>query len=200
MTAESEPELTDFDDVANWLVAEGVHGVSPAELHGLLCGGLASGARPDPAAWLRMAADAMEIDEFTQESAKVGLLQLYQESLALLQADDLSFEPLLPDDDQLVAQRAGALGEWCQGFLSGFGQFGKQTDSSLSKEAREALGDLGQIAQIADDADESDENEADLVEVQEYVRMAALLLFTECNPAPEAKADDVTQNSSRTLH
>lgn len=189
----------DFDDIANLLVTEGVFAVTPSELHGLLCGCLAAGARPEPAAWLQAAADLLDIGAFAQEASKVGLLELYRLSLEQLEATDLDFEPLLPDDEQLLAQRAGALGRWCQGFLSGFGHYGKQTDSSLSQEAREALNDLGQIAQIAADADDSDENEADLMEVQEYVRMAALMLFAECNQAPE-DSNDAAEAAPRTLH
>jgi len=189
----------DFDDVANLLVEEGVHATSPSELHGLLCGVLCAGARPDAAAWLQLAADRLDIGSFSREAAKVGMLELYSRTLAQLQATDLGFEPLLPDDDQLLAQRAGALGNWCQGFLGGFGQYGKQTDASLSDEAREVLGDLGQIVQIADDDADSDENETDLMQIQEYVRMAALLLFAECNQAPDERRTDDAEDPG-TLH
>lgn len=189
----------DFDDVANLLVAEGVHATSPSELHGVLCGCLCAGARPNASAWLQLAADRLDIGSFTQETSKVGMLELYNQALTQLQATDLGFEPLLPDDEQLLALRAGALGGWCQGFLSGFGQYGKQTDASLSDEAREVLGDLGQIAQIADDDDDSDDNESDLMQIQEYVRMAALLLFAECNQAPDDNSEADAKDPG-TLH
>ncbi|NVK44325.1 MAG: UPF0149 family protein [Oceanospirillaceae bacterium] len=191
--------LPDFDDIANLLVAEGVHATSPSELHGMLCGCLCAGARPDPAAWLQLASERLDIDAFSQESSKVGMLELYNQALAQLEATDLGFEPLLPDDDHLLAQRAGALGVWCQGFLGGFGQLGKQTDASLSTEAREVLSDLGQIAQIAAEDEDSDDNEADLMEIQEYVRMAALMLFAECNQAPD-DGEESAQRPPEVLH
>ncbi len=191
--------LPDFDDVANLLVEEGVHAASPSELHGVLCGVLCAGARPDASVWLQLAADRLEVGSFARETSKVGMLELYNRTLTQLQATDLGFEPLLPDDDQLLAQRAGALGSWCQGFLGGFGQYGKQTDASLSDDAREVLGDLGQVAQIADDDDDSDDNESDLMQIQEYVRMAVLLLFAECNQAPDDDSDAGAEDPG-TLH
>ncbi len=188
----------DFDDIANLLVEEGGIATSPSELHGLVCGCLCAGARPDASAWLQLAADWLDIPAFTREASKVGVLELCNATLARLQATDLGFETLLPDDDQLLMQRAAALGGWCQGFLGGFGQHGKQTDASLSEEAREVLGDLGQIAQIAADDDDSDEGESNLMEIQEYVRMAALMLFAECNQAPDD--EDAAEQAPEVLH
>ncbi|MBY4676900.1 UPF0149 family protein [Marinobacterium arenosum] len=174
-------DLPDFDLIANLLVQEGVFVVSPSELHGLFCGHLAAGARMEPDALLRIACDLMDVNSLSQESSKVGLLALYQASLAQLQATDFSFQLLLPDDEVELAQRVQMLANWCTGFLSGFGLHGQHSDASLSAETRETLNDLGQIAQIALDVEETDENEADLMEVQEYVRMGCLMVFTECN-------------------
>ncbi|GGO87741.1 UPF0149 protein [Marinobacterium nitratireducens] len=188
----------DFDDIANLLVAEGVVATSPSELHGLVCGCLCAGARPDAAAWLQLFADWLDIPALTQEASKVGMLELCSSTLAQLEATDLGFEALLPDDDQMLMQRVTALGGWCQGFLGGFGQHGKQTDASLSDEAREVLGDLGQIAQISAEDDESDDNESDLMEIQEYVRMAALMLFADCNRAPDD--DGAAEQPPEVLH
>lgn len=195
---ESHTALAEFDDIANVLVSEGVHEISPAELHGLLSGCLVAGARPDPAAWLQLAANFLDIGDFSQEASRARMFDLFQQSLAQLEATDLAFELMLPDDDELLSLRAASLGQWCQGFLSGFGQYSKQTDDSLSQESREVLADLSQITQIVADDDDSDESESNLMEVAEYVRMAALMLFAECNQAP---ADDAAAPASpQTLH
>ena len=195
---ESHTALAEFDDIANVLVSEGVHEISPTELHGLLSGCLVAGARPDPAAWLQLAANFLEIGDFSQEASKARMFDLFQQSLAQLDATVLAFELMLPDDDELLSLRAASLGQWCQGFLSGFGQYGKQTDDSLSQESREVLADLSQITQIVADDDDSDESESNLMEVTEYVRMAALMLFAECN---QAAADDAAAPASpQTLH
>jgi len=184
MSSENIPiDLPAFDLIANVFVEEGVKVVSPAELHGLITGHLAAGARLQPAVLLQKACELMDITAVAQESSKVVLLDLYNATCAALDSVDLEFEMLLPDDDNEISIRAEALGRWCQSFLSGFGLYGKHTDASLSAEAKETLNDLGQIAQVSADLEDLDEHENDLMEVQEYVRMAVLMLFTECNQA-----------------
>ena len=42
------------------------------------------------------------------------------------------------------------------------------------------LQDLSAIAQIQDSLEESEDGETDYMEVMEYLRVAPLLLFTEC--------------------
>ena len=188
MSSENMPiDLPGFELLANIFVEEGVKVVSPAELHGLLTGHLAAGARLQPAVLLQTACELMDINSFAQESSKVALVDLYNASCSALESIDLEFEMLLPDDDDEISIRVEALGGWCQSFLSGFGLYGKHTDASLSAEAKETLNDLGQIAQISADLEDLDENENDLMEVQEYVRMAVLMLFTECNKAVAEK-------------
>ena len=192
----TKAEMPNFELIANLCVEEGVQLLSPAELHGVMVGHLAAGARLEPSVLLQTACELMDINSLSHESSKVTLLELYTASCQALESLDLEFELLLPDDDNEIAQRAEALGRWCQSFLSGFGLYGKHTDASLSSEAKETLNDLGQIAQISTDLEELDEHEADLMEVQEYVRMAALMLFTECNQAVEEKVQAFAQAQS----
>lgn len=188
MSLENVPvDLPDFELVANMFVEEGVRVVSPSELHGLISGHLAAGARLQPTMLLQTACELLDIEALSHESSKVTLVNLYSASCEALESLDLDFEMLLPDDENEISQRADALGRWCQSFLSGFGLYGKHTDASLSSEAKETLTDLGQIAQISIELEELEENESDLMEVQEYVRMAVLMLFTECNKALENK-------------
>lgn len=72
-------------------------------------------------------------------------------------------------------------------FLAGFGLTAR--DSAISAEAMEVLQDLSAIAQVQDALEESEDGEGDYMEVMEYLRVAPLLLFTECAKpiAPEPK-------------
>ena len=94
---------------------------------------------------------------------------------------------LLPGDDAPLAERAKALGQWCQGFLDGFGMV--VGNAPLSAEAMEVLQDLSAIAQVQSGLEESEDGESDYMEVMEYLRVAPLLLFAECGkpaaPAPK---------------
>ncbi|GAA4650892.1 YecA family protein [Kistimonas scapharcae] len=160
---------------------------SPSELHGLLCGQYCAGQRPAHGAWLSTAAEHMAVSQVLDTAAKSVLIQLYDETLAKLQSEDYSFQPLLPDDDEALEQRTQALGQWCQGFLSGYGLSGR-SQNDLSEEAASILADFASIAQVQfDDLEDSESSEKDFLEVSEYLRMATLMLFGECSEA-EASA------------
>jgi uncharacterized protein YgfB (UPF0149 family) len=70
--------------------------------------------------------------------------------------------------------------DWCRGFLGGFGLAGTSAHAQLSDEAQEVLRDLGTVAASSFDFGNEDEDEDALIEVQEFVRVAAMLLYTEC--------------------
>lgn len=199
MTLEVNETLLGFDEIANLMVAEEAMSVSPSELHGLLAGQLASGARLTPDAWLASAADLLDMASgFTHEESKAGLVALYEQTLGQFESDSLGFALLQPDDDASLSQRVSSLGSWCQGFIAGFGYQGKQTDQTLSDEAKDALNDLSQIAQVEAEVEEDDSAEGDLYELQEYVRMAALMMFTECNMP--ADTDGQAQKEPPVIH
>ena len=113
----------------------------------------------------------------------IGLQEMVKGELT---GDDMTVVLLLPSDDVPLAERAAALGEWCQGFLAGFGL--NYRDNALSEEGKEVLQDLAAIAQVQDALEESDDGESDYMEVMEYLRVAPLLLFTETKKPAEAVA------------
>lgn len=165
-----------FDDLCNLLAPLGTIN-SPAELHGLLCGKLSGGAPLSETQWLF---DAVEFLDFTQapdERVRVALTNLYHISIDQLR-DGFSLKLLLPDDETLLSERTASLGQWCYGFLTGFGSAGK-ADRILTEEAEDGLRDLAAIAQIAVEDSEDDNEEADYMEVSEYVRMLAASLYLE---------------------
>ena len=149
-----------------------------SEVHGLVTGLLAAGSKMKAPLVLDTLAEWLETSIEGAEQAV--LLQLYEEIVVSLQDAELSFEPLLPDDDDPVAERTLALGQWCSGFLAGFGLAGRFGDADLGEDLRELLSDLGKIAALDDEIPDDEDNETDLVEIVEYVRMSAMLIFTEC--------------------
>jgi uncharacterized protein YgfB (UPF0149 family) len=151
--------------------------VGPAELHGALCGWLAGGGDAGPDWPARAYADpALPPAE--------GVLVRLAEATAAQYADrDFSFELLLPPADAPLQERSGALFDWCRGFLGAFG-LAAGAEPPLSEESREALADLARLAaaQPQDDGDEEDEQA--LAEIEEFVRVAALLLHGDCVLGP----------------
>ena len=95
----------------------------------------------------------------------------------------------MPSDDEPLASRTIAIGQWTQGFLSGFGA--NIGNAELPKDVREVIEDLISIAQITPDEEEDEEGEVAYMEVNEYLRVAPLFLFTACaNYTPPSTEDE----------
>jgi hypothetical protein len=103
--------------------------------------------------------------------------RLFRSSDEQLDDVEFAFEPILPDLDRPVAERAQALLQWCQGFLGGLGAGGFKDERALSADGREVLRDMADIAgsQLSFDDDE-EVDEAAYTELLEFARMGALLL------------------------
>lgn len=167
------------------LLSSNGHPVSPAELHGLLLGRSCAGAGFDADSWLADAAQLLETEPV--DSVRNALIGLQEMVKAELTGEDITIVLLLPGDEQPLSERAAALGQWCQGFLNGFGLNAGGKD--LSSEVNEVLQDLSAISQVQEALEESEDGESDYMEVMEYLRVAPLLLYTElAKPvAPAAK-------------
>lgn len=186
-------KLPAFDDVCSLLVPLGALN-SPAELHGMVCGKLSGGARFSESEWLQAVVEYMDLAQDMPADTNTAVTQLYPISLAQLGDDSFSLELLLPDDDTELPLRADALGQWCQGYLSGFGSSGIKGESSMSSEVADALRDIAAIVQIdVEDDDENEESEANLLEITEYVRLSAINVFMECGSL--AQQSDSLQDS-----
>jgi uncharacterized protein YgfB (UPF0149 family) len=155
-------------------------GVDASELHGSLCGFLAGGGVPGRQPLLA----ALRLEG--AEAAAPGpadealLARLGTEAEAELADPELGFEPLLPPDDRPLPERAEALADWCRGFLGGLGLAGAGAHAKLSEEAQEILRDLETLAGSSFDFGDEGEDEDALIELHEFVRMAAMLLYAEC--------------------
>ena len=150
--------------------------VSPAELQGLLLGRCCAGAGFTAQGWLEEAQDLF--DSEVPSNLHAALLGLQEMVKAELVAESsVSLTLLLPSDDEALSLRTTAIGQWAQGFLSGFGANIGNTE--LSKEAREILEDFISIAQIQVDDEEDEEGEMAYMEINEYLRVAPLFLFSE---------------------
>ncbi|EMP55166.1 yecA family protein [Marinobacter santoriniensis NKSG1] len=169
----------------------------PSELHGVLCGRLAAGARIEENDWLAMVCEHMGLPEQTAEDSEdlaPFMNRAYEQTLALLQSADMSFHPLLPDDDYAIEQRLEALVAWVRGFLEGMALAAGESLGQAPDEIRELIEDMVAISQLSDDEEADEESEQQLLEITEYIRLGALAVFTEFN-APQKPATD-----SPTLH
>lgn len=145
--------------------------MSASELHGGLCGWLAGGGINEREWVSRVLADPA----LSAVPAGSTLDQLRLASAAQLSDRSFEFELMLPDANASLAERSGALFEWCRGFLGGFG-LAAGDKPVLSDDSREALGDLAKLAAAQPQEEGDEEDEEALMEIEEFVRVAALLL------------------------
>lgn len=168
-------ELPSLDDVARDAQRLAL-GVDASELHGALCGWLAGGG-DNAADWL---AKVLADPAAPAPGADGALDALRIATATQLEDRGFDFELLLPDADTPVAERATALFDWCRGFLGGFG-LAAGAKPKLSEESEEALRDLARLAQAsAEQGEDEQEDEDALAEIEEFVRVAALLLHGDC--------------------
>ncbi|HRN61239.1 MAG TPA: UPF0149 family protein [Luteimonas sp.] len=154
-------------------------GVDASELHGSLCGWFAGGGADGPDWLARVLAD----EALGPVASGDVLDRLRAASLAQLEDRDFGFELLLPDADAPLFERSGALFDWCRGFVGAFGLAAGEKPP-LSEEGAEALADLVRLAGAAPEEGGDDEDEAALAEIEEFVRVAVLLLHGDCALGP----------------
>ncbi len=164
----------------------------PAELHGMLCGMLCGDPALERAIWFDAVRDELIDAASPLDAAGCGVLeQLFLAARIQLTDETMGFDLLLPDDDELLAERTEALGAWCQGFVYGLGRCAGSSLGALSGEAKEFLDDLREISRVGFDAEQTDEaDEVAYSEVVEYLRMGTLVILDALRPRPTHEAPD----------
>ena len=169
------PSRGDIDEAARSLGLA----VAASELHGALLGWLAGGGSGD-GNWL---AAVMADPALPKPPTGSPLQGLCDRALEQLDARNFALDLLVADDDASLAERSGDLFDWCRGFLGGFGLAAGE-NPPLSEESREALADLAKLAAATPQDEGDEEDEAALVEIAEFIRVAALLLHGDCVLGP----------------
>jgi uncharacterized protein YgfB (UPF0149 family) len=169
----------DFEDVL--AVAGSL--ADAAEAHGCLCGALCAIAPFRMQDWLN---EVLPDGGVLAPAPMAVLERVYQATTMAFGEHDMQFAPLLPDDDQPIAGRASALGAWCTGFLYGLGT-GQLADlRSLPGDVGEIVRDFAQISQASGAESATDEsNEQAYVELVEFIRVGAQVVFEELLPMRE---------------
>lgn len=149
--------------------------ISAAEAHGILAGLFCVHLDAECNQWLSVVLADGQVA--LTEPERVAFQRLQDVARSELIDQDFAFDLWLPDDDETLAVRTIALGEWCQGFLSGLGyQHGR---GSWPGSCDDVIRDLAAIANVesAPDADEAAEEA--FTEVVEYIRAGVLLIRSE---------------------
>jgi len=153
-----------------------------AESHGTLAGALCAAHPYTLADWLGEILPEGNAPAAIRET----LRQVFNSTRDALAGRQMTFDMLLPDDEQALAERTTALGEWCQGFLYGLGTGHLQDPASAGGEVGEIIADFTAITQVDVDPDDSVEaSESAYAELVEFVRVGVQLLFEQLQPLRE---------------
>jgi len=177
-------KLTSYSEFVS-LLRQAKGDLPPAECHGILCALLAVQSQPTAERWLseilpEVVVSATSGDALARETAQ-HLIDLFQSTQEQLASRSFSLDLLLPDDNELLANRTEALASWCRGFLYGLGLSGIGDISRLPDDLPEILLDMEKISHADDYAaqDDEEEDERAFAELVEYVRLGAMMLNEE---------------------
>lgn len=159
--------------------------VPAAESHGCLCGALCASANYPIETWLEeIVPDAADLGGEDREPLKL----LFEDTVRALRGDEMEFEPLLPDDEAALEDRARALSQWCQGFLYGFGTAEPLKPEEMPANVGEILRDLTHIGRASVEIDADDEGQEQAYsEVIEYIRAGVQLIHDELYEARDKR-------------
>lgn len=153
--------------------------LTASEAHGLAAGMLCIENEIEVANWLT---ELFPEDVMLVEEEKAILEGLFEQTRKLLKGDDDSFrfDLFLPNEDGLLQEQLEAIRYWCDGFLFGVGY--TRSSSDWPGETGEIMQDIVEFTKMDTEvADEMDENEIDeheqaLIEIQEYIRVAVMMV------------------------
>lgn len=166
--------LPDYSELSQTLSQTALK-LNPAQAHGLMCGVLC-GSQNSDIAWDKWAAGDQSADGIA------ALQALYDVTARQLSEFSFDFQLMLPPDGSDIAWRAEALTLWCQGFLTGL----KMADIAIvgrkPSDVTEAISDMIEVAKMDyEEAISNEEDEIAYVELVEYVRLSAVLIYQDAH-------------------
>ncbi len=193
----TEISLPDYDQFDFFLHNNELNGTA-AEIHGVIAGCLCAGMPYKQPDWLEL------VSEFVLQGADIPAVAedkfktLYETTYQQLLDTDYSFQIFLPQEDDIpLNESAQMLIEWLGAFVAAFGSAIGEKFTQLNTEVREAYQDILDISQMDTDMEDSEENQIAFEEVAEYVRMTAILCFTELG---DRKVESIEQPNNPMLH
>ena len=179
------PEITELEELLYRIDAT----MGAADAHGALCGMLCARGTIELSEWVDHVIGEQEQGNELLHDVVHKLSELHQSTLEMMNDATGDFKLLLLDDDDPLPERVEALAAWCQGFIYGLAAGGIQEGSELPEDTAELLKDMIEISRAGQDVDDTGVEESDVnddemayMEIEEYVRMGALLVYEELQP------------------
>ncbi|MCE9783961.1 UPF0149 family protein [Shewanella algae] len=172
-------------------------GQHPVEVHGALVGLICGGVPQQEQAWYQPLLELMNDGQRLPDELTQLITELFGDTVNRLQDPDFGFTLLLPEEEEPLTVRVEALSLWTQSFLTGIAIIQPGLNQA-SEDVREVIKDLAEIAQVEFDVADDEESESAYLELLEFVRMAAILCYSEFGP--ELPDLDAETQDNNTLH
>lgn len=180
----TEKTSLDFASVQAVLTSENIK-MHACEVHGVITGLVSAGYLFEDSDYMIVLNDMLNNSEGFTATVKLTLKAIFSDVWTSILDDSYGFQLMLPDDDDSILERANGLGHWVQGFNLGFG-LQQKNKAKLSEDVQEVLTDFVDIANLSDEMEDDEDTEQAYYEIAEYVRISALLCFTELGVPPES--------------
>ena len=154
------------------VISEYLPRTTVSQWHAMVSGYIVGRGDDSPEIWTHVLLDQVVHDEV--------LNGFFSQVLECFNDDALSYDLILPRDDEALSIRSQALVEWVRHFLSSMGAASVLVADELSQSVNEILRDLNSVAELDyKNIDAGEDNEAHFLEVCEYVRVLVMTLFVE---------------------
>jgi len=163
-------------------------GAGASEAHGIVCGLICGGVNLEDGSWYGAFNDLMNDGIAQPIDLKKQLQALFDTSANEFVAGEYQVKLLLNEDGS-IGDLAQSLAQWTGSFMAGFA-IGNESGKKLNKEIKEALNDLSQISQLDSDIEDNEESAKLLEDISEYVRMTAMMCYSELGFKPKTSQDD----------
>jgi uncharacterized protein YgfB (UPF0149 family) len=173
-----------------------------SQAHGLVCSRLALCGAEALDGWLAQVLQDTDPNDVLRQECAALLRRLLDDTHRQLAERGSEFRLLLPDEGESAAVRTEAMAQWCEGFLNGLvlRVQGDRLKERLSGEPlSDIIRDMLEITRADVDEDADDEStEVAFAEVQEYLRVAAQLVYEDL--AEFRQPPSATNRKSNQVH
>jgi len=153
--------------------------LTSAEAHGLATGMLCIENKMEASSWI---SQLLEDDINLLDEDKTTLIALFEQTRKLLSGEDdgFRFDLFLPGDDEPLTVQLDAIRSWCEGFLFAIGY--SRSESTWPGDTGEVIKDIVEFTKLDSEVDEDitqdeiDDLEGALIEIQEYLRVAVMMI------------------------
>lgn len=188
-----------YQDIKNAL-GQASNLVTPAELHGILCGLVCAGLKKLDTASLEESLMLHLPENENDSTHNMTLNELFTSTQTKIQQFELDFTLLLPEqENSTLAERAQEFGKWCDGFLAGIGLAGTPLSYRDENEVSDILHKLGEVAKIQyHNITFTEEDEVAFFDITEFVRLSVFAIYQELTDQGASKPDN--RESDHTYH